>query len=69
MGSLDVAVAVGFLVAVRRPARAMGMLALVGVAAGLLVVTAIVDLVVGRTDLLDEAPTCSWSLVGSFCGC
>jgi predicted anti-sigma-YlaC factor YlaD len=56
MGSFDVAVAIGFLVAARRPARAMGMLSLVGIAAGLLVVTAVVDLMAGRTSLSDEAP-------------
>ena len=53
---VDVAVAIGFLVAARRPARAMGMLSLVGIAAGLLVVTAVVDLMAGRTSLSDEAP-------------
>jgi len=56
MGSFDLAVAVGFLVAVRRPGRAMGMASLVGAAAGLLVLTAVVDLVAGRTDLADEVP-------------
>jgi len=56
IGSFDVAVAVGFVVAARRPARAMGMLSLMGVAAVLLVLTAVIDLVGGRTDLLDEAP-------------
>jgi hypothetical protein len=56
MGAFDVAVAVGFLVAARRPARAMGMLALTGVAATLLVLTAIVDLALGHTSLTDEAP-------------
>lgn len=56
MGSLDLALALGFLAAVRRPARALGMLSLVGVAALLLVVTAVVDLVGGRTTLLDETP-------------
>lgn len=56
MGSLDVAVAIGFLVAVRRPARALGMLTLVGVASLLLGVTAVIDLTAGRTTLLDEAP-------------
>jgi predicted anti-sigma-YlaC factor YlaD len=56
MGAFDVAVAIGFLVAARRPGRAMGMLSLVGVAAGLLVVTAAVDLVAARTDVSDEAP-------------
>lgn len=56
MGAFDAAVAIGLLVAVRRPARAMGMLALIGVAALLLVVTAAVDLAAGHTDFLDEAP-------------
>jgi predicted anti-sigma-YlaC factor YlaD len=56
MGSFDVAVAIGFLVAARRPGRAMGMLSLVGIAAGLLVVTAAVDLTAGRTSVSDEAP-------------
>lgn len=56
MGSLDAAVAVGLLVAVRRPARAMGMLTLVGAAALLLVATAIIDLATEHTFLLDEAP-------------
>jgi hypothetical protein len=56
MDSLDVAVAVGFFVAARRPSRAIGMLGLVGVAAAMLVLTAGIDLGIGRTDLLDEAP-------------
>ncbi len=56
MGSFEVAVAIGFLVAARRPGRAMGMLSLMGVAAGLLVLTAVLDLVAGRTGLSDEAP-------------
>ena len=56
MGSFEVAVAIGFLVAARRPGRAMGMLSLMGVAAGLLVLTAGLDLLAGRTGLSDEAP-------------
>jgi hypothetical protein len=56
MGSFEVAVAIGFLVAARRPGRAMGMLSLTGVAAALLVLTAALDLAAGRTDLWDEAP-------------
>jgi predicted anti-sigma-YlaC factor YlaD len=56
MGSFEVAVAIGFLVAARRPGRAMGMLSLIGVAAGLLVLTAVLDLLAGRTSLADEAP-------------
>ena len=56
MGSFEVAVAIGFLVAARRPGRAMGMLSLMGAAAALLVLTAALDLVAGRTGLSDEAP-------------
>lgn len=56
MGAFEVAVAVGFLVAVRRPAPAMGMVTLMGAAAALLVVTPLVDLVLGHTSLTDEAP-------------
>lgn len=56
MGSLDVAIGIGFLAAVRRPARAMGMLALVGGAAALLLTTAVLDLSSGHTVPLDEAP-------------
>ncbi len=56
MGSLDVAVAIGLLVAVRRPARALGMLTLIGTAALLLTVTAGTDLASGRTTWTDETP-------------
>lgn len=56
MGSFDAALAVGFLVAAWRPGRALGMRALVGVASALLVVTAVIDLVAGRTSVGDEAP-------------
>ncbi len=56
MGSFEVAIAVGFLVAAYRPARAAGMVSLVGAAATLLVVTAALDLAANRTDLSDEAP-------------
>jgi predicted anti-sigma-YlaC factor YlaD len=56
MGSFDLALAVGFLVAAWRPARAQGMRALVGAAALLLVGTAVIDLAAGRTTLSDEAP-------------
>lgn len=56
MGSFDMALAAGFLVAAWRPTRAQGMRALVGVAALLLVVTAVIDLIAGRTSLTDEAP-------------
>ncbi len=56
MGSFDAAVAAGFLVAAWRPGRALGMRAMVGVAAVLLLVTAAIDLVSGRTSAGDEAP-------------
>ncbi|HLH99527.1 MAG TPA: zf-HC2 domain-containing protein [Acidimicrobiales bacterium] len=56
MGSFDVAVGIGLLLAARRPGRAMGMSGLVAVAALLLVVTAAIDLASGRTTVLDEAP-------------
>jgi len=67
VGSFDAAVAVGFLVAAWRPGRAIGMRTLIGAAAALLVVTALVDLALGRTGLLDEAPhllvVAGWLLV------
>lgn len=56
MGSFEAALAVGFLVAAWRPGRALGMRALVGVAAALLVLTAVMDLVAGRTSMGEEAP-------------
>jgi predicted anti-sigma-YlaC factor YlaD len=56
MGAFDAALAVGFAVAAWRPWRALGMRALVGAAAALLVITAIADLAAGRTSLGDEAP-------------
>lgn len=56
MGSFGVAVAIGLLVAAFRPNRAAGMLPLVGAAAVLLVLTAVVDLAAGRTTFSDEAP-------------
>jgi predicted anti-sigma-YlaC factor YlaD len=56
MGSFDLAIAAGFLVAAWRPQRAKGMRTLVGVAAVLLLITAVIDLAAGRTTLLDEAP-------------
>jgi predicted anti-sigma-YlaC factor YlaD len=56
MGSFGAALAAGFLVAAWRPRRALGMRTLVGVAAALLVVTAVADLAAGRTSLGDEAP-------------
>jgi predicted anti-sigma-YlaC factor YlaD len=56
MGSFEVAVAAGLLLASWLPARAQGMRVLVGAAALLLVVTAIVDIAAGRTTIGDEAP-------------
>jgi predicted anti-sigma-YlaC factor YlaD len=56
MGSFDMALAVGFLAAAWAPTRAQGMRTLVGAAALLLVVTATIDLIAGRTSLSDEAP-------------
>lgn len=56
MGSWDTALALGLLLAVRRPSRAEGMSVLIGIGALLLVTTAFVDLVAGRTTVSDEAP-------------
>lgn len=56
LGSFDTALAIGFLVVVWRPRLARGMRPLVGVIAGLLVITAAIDLARGRTTLADEAP-------------
>jgi hypothetical protein len=56
MGSFALAVAVGFLVAAWRPARAQGMRALLGAAALLLVLTAGLDLARGSTSVSDEIP-------------
>lgn len=54
MGSFDVALAVGFLVAAWRPARAWGMVPLVAVLAGCLAVTSGVDIFEGRATLAGE---------------
>lgn len=56
LGSFGLALAAGFLAAASRPQRARGMLPLVAVAALALLITAIHDLAVGRTDLVDELP-------------
>jgi predicted anti-sigma-YlaC factor YlaD len=55
-GAFAMALAVGFLVAAWRPDRAKGMRTVVGATAALLVVTAVADLVSGRTGIGDEAP-------------
>jgi predicted anti-sigma-YlaC factor YlaD len=68
MGAFAMALAAGFLIAAWKPDRARGMHALVGVAAALLVVTAALDLLHGRTDIGDEAPhllaIIGWLLLG-----
>jgi predicted anti-sigma-YlaC factor YlaD len=68
MGSFDMALAVGFLVAAWRPERAQGMRGFVGAAALLLIVTAVIDLLGGRTTPADEAPhllaVAGWVLLG-----
>jgi predicted anti-sigma-YlaC factor YlaD len=56
IGSFNMALAIGFFVAAWRPTRAEGMRTIVGCAALLLVVTAVVDLIAGHTNLSDEAP-------------
>jgi predicted anti-sigma-YlaC factor YlaD len=55
-GAFAMALAIGLLVAAWRPDRARGMRTVVGAAAALLVVTAVLDLLGGRTGLGDEAP-------------
>ncbi len=56
LGCFDAALAAGFLVVAWRPARALGMRALAGAAALLLVLTAVIDLAGGRTTVWDELP-------------
>jgi predicted anti-sigma-YlaC factor YlaD len=56
MGSFDLAVAGGFLVAAWHPSRAAGIRTVIGMACALLLVTAAIDLATHRTDLGDEAP-------------
>jgi hypothetical protein len=56
LGALDVALAVGYLVAAVRPRRAIGMRSLVGAAALLLMTTASIDLITHRTSPVNEAP-------------
>jgi predicted anti-sigma-YlaC factor YlaD len=72
MGSFDVALAVGFLLAAWRPARAHGIRTLVGAAALLLVATAALDLALGRTTVADEAPhllaVAGWLLLRQLAG-
>jgi predicted anti-sigma-YlaC factor YlaD len=56
LGAFNLALAVGFAAAALRPARARGMLPLVGAATGALVVLSIVDTAYGQTTLLAELP-------------
>lgn len=67
LGAFNLALAVGFLAAALRPARARGTLPLVGAATGLLVVLAIIGSVLGQTTLLAETPhliaVAGWALL------
>jgi predicted anti-sigma-YlaC factor YlaD len=56
VGAFAMALAIGFVFAAWKPDRAKGMQALVGAVAVLLMITAFVDLLHGRTDIGDEAP-------------
>jgi predicted anti-sigma-YlaC factor YlaD len=56
MGAFDMALAVGFVLAALRPSRARGMSSLVGAAAVLLIVTAVLDLAAGHTGPSEESP-------------
>jgi predicted anti-sigma-YlaC factor YlaD len=56
LGAFNLALAVGFAAAALRPARARGMLPLVGVATVALVVLAFIDTAHGQTTLLAELP-------------
>lgn len=71
MGAFDLALAAGFLVAAWRPSRARGMSAIVGAAAFVLVLTAVIDLAAGRTSPGDEAPhllaVAGWLLLRRLC--
>lgn len=56
LGSWDVALAIGFLFAAARPARAWGLLPLVGALVGCMVATTALDVVAGRAALMAESP-------------
>ncbi len=56
MGSLEVGLAIGLLAAAWQPRRARGVLAVTGIAAALLVVTATDDISSGSTTVLHELP-------------
>jgi predicted anti-sigma-YlaC factor YlaD len=56
MGAFDMSLALGFIAAAWRPVYARGMQVLVGAAALLLITTAVIDLVAGRTSPVEETP-------------
>jgi predicted anti-sigma-YlaC factor YlaD len=56
LGAFNLALSVGFLVAAARPARAKGMLALIGAATGALLLLSVVDSGLGQTTLPNEVP-------------
>ena len=53
---VQVALGVGFLVCSRRPSRAHALVVMVGTAAVLMTVTAVVEIIRGRSEVLEEAP-------------
>ena len=53
---VQVALGVGFLVCWRRPSRAHALVLMVGTAAVLMTATAVVEIVRGRSDVLEESP-------------
>lgn len=56
LGSFDLAIAIGMLLAAYRPRLAAGMVPIVGIVALLLLLTAASDVALGRTQLPDEMP-------------
>jgi predicted anti-sigma-YlaC factor YlaD len=56
IGSFSVAIAFGLVLAAYRPRLAAGMVPILGIVAGLLLLTAGTDLALGRTQLSEEAP-------------
>lgn len=56
LGAFELALGVGLLVAARRPSRAIGLVPMVAVVAGLSVIGAVLDLVSGTTSVMAELP-------------
>jgi predicted anti-sigma-YlaC factor YlaD len=56
LGAFTVALAAGWVLAALRPRLANGMVPIVGIVAGLLVITAWIDAVLGHTDIVREWP-------------